>query len=198
MKKLLVMVLLVSIFAFTSDNNEHFATVEKVSNVPVFLFSKPTSDYEVVGKAMSFTDMLKMAADQKSTARQKAKKIVKIAQKRVKEEKILAFDALIIELENDKVYAIKFESDISQKAKINNYDDLPVYFFCEADEKYEVVTQLKADYSLRAERGGMLFDKIKSMVNRTLKKEKKGEIEKFEAIIINPDDLSEKLIVYKK
>jgi hypothetical protein len=44
----------------------------------------------------------------------------------------------------------------------------------------------------------MLFDKIRSMVDRTIKKQKDGEINSFDAIIINPDDLSEKLIIFKK
>jgi len=195
--KTLFIILSISLFAFTSDNNEHYATVEKVLGVPFFVFSKPVSGYDIVGKAMSFSDMLKMATDTKSSIRKKAEKIVEIAQKRVKDEKISVFDALIVELENDKVRAIKFKSEISQKAKIDNYDNLAVYFFNEPDEEYEVTTQLKADYSLRAERSGMLFDKIHSMVKRTLKKKENGEVEKFDAIIINPDDLSEKLIRFK-
>jgi len=179
MKKQLLIILTIGLIAFTSDNNEHYAIVEKVSDVPFFLFSKPVSEYDIIGKAMSFTDMLKMATDQKSSAREKAEKIVKIA-------------------ENDKVFAVKFKSDISTKAKIDNYGNLPVYFFNTPDESYEIVTQLKADYSLRAEKSGMLFDKVKSMVKRTLKKKENGELEKFDAIIINPDDLSETLIIFKK
>ena len=199
MKKISILISVILLLAFTTDNNEHFANVDKVSDIPFFVFSEPTSEYETVGKAMSFNEMVKMIADQKSSVRQKAEKMVKNAQKRVKDEKITDFDALIVQLENDKVLAIKFKSDISTKAKINNYDDdLPVYFFNEPDEEYTVVKQLKADYSLRAERSGMLFDKINSMVNRTLKKQDKGEIEKFDAIIISPDDLSEKLIIFKK
>ena len=198
MKKLSLILITIAFLSFISNENEHFANVEKILDVPFFLFSKPVSEYDIIGKTMSFTDMLKMATDQKSSAREKAEKIVKIAQKRIKDGKILAFDALIVELENDKVFAIKFKSDISTKAKIDNYGDLPVYFFNKPDEGYEIVTQLKADYSLRAERSGMLFDKINSMVKRTLKKKENGEVEKFDAIIINPDDLSETLINFKK
>jgi len=197
MNKLSLILITIFFLSFTSDNN-HFATVEKVLNTPIFLFSKPVSEYSIVGKAMSFTDMLKMAADQKSSVREKAKKIVQTAQKRVKDKKLSAFDALIIELENDKVFAIKFKSNISTKAKINNYGDLPVYFFCKPDEEYDVVAKLKADYSLRAERSGMLFDKINSMVKRTIKKKENNEVDNFDAIIISPDDLSEVLINFKK
>jgi len=197
MKKLLVL-LTIGLVAFTSGINEHYATVEKISDVPVFLFSKPVSEYEIVGKAMSFSDMVRVGVDQESSVREKAEKVVKIAQKRVKDGKISAFDALIIQLENDKVLAIKFKSDISTKAKIDNFGDLPVYFFNKPDEEYKDVTKLKADYSQRAKRNGMLYDKIKSMVKRTLKKRDNGEVENFDAIIINPDDLSETLIIYKK
>jgi len=199
MNKLLLVILAISTLSFTSDNNEHFATVEKISNVPIFVFSKPVAEYEIVGKAMSFNDMIKMITDEKSTVRQKAEKIVKSARKRVKDEKISNFDGLIIELDKDKVHAIKFKSDVSTNAKIDNYDDnTAIFFFCEPDEEYEIVEQLEADYSLRAARNGMLFDKIRSMVDRTIKKQKNGEIKSFDAIIISPDDLSEKLIIFKK
>ena len=199
MKKLYLVLLAIGLFAFTpGDENIHFATVEKISDTPIFIFSKPVSDYEIVGKAMSFGDMLKLTADQNSNIREKTKKAVAVAQKRVKEEKIPNFDALIIELENDKMSAIKFKSEISLKARIDNFNETPIYFFNEPDEDYNVVKELKADYSLRAERGGMLFDKIRSMVNRTLKKRDNKELQHFDAIIISPDDLSEKLITFKK
>ncbi len=199
MKKLSILISVILLLSFTADKNDHYANVENVSDIPFFVFSEPVSDYEVIGKAMSFNDMIKMVADQKSSVRQKAEKMVKVAQKRVKNEKLGEFDALIIQLENDKVLAIKFKTNISNKAKINNYEgDIPVYFFNEPEEEYELVTELKAEYSLRAERSGMLFDKINSMVNRTIKKREKGEVKDFDAIIINPDDLSEKLITFKK
>ena len=198
MKKTLIILLSIVLLAFTSDTKERIAIVEKVLDIPVYFFSKPVAEYDIVGKAMSFSDMLKIASDQKSNVRQKAEKIVKIAQKRVKDEKISAFDALIIELENDKVIAIKFKSKISRKAKIDNYDNLPVYFFCEPVDDYDIVKKVEADYSVRAARSGMLFDKINSMVKRTIKKREKNEIKYFDAIIINPDDLSEKLINFKK
>jgi len=196
MKRILIVLLSFVLLAFTSDTEKRIAIVETVSDVPVFFFSKPVAKYDVIGKAMSFSDMLKMASDQKSNVRQKAEKIVKIAQKRVENGKITAFDALIIELENDKVFAIKFKSEISKKAKIDNYGDIPVYFFCEPNDEYKLVKRLDADFSLRAKNGGSLYDKINSMVKRTLKKQKNAELDKFDAIIINPDDLSEKLIIY--
>jgi hypothetical protein len=43
----------------------------------------------------------------------------------------------------------------------------------------------------------MLYDKIKSMINRTLKKEEAGEVKQFDAVIIDPKDLSETLIKFK-
>jgi len=196
MKKILI-VLTFGLVAFTTMNNEHFAVVEKISDVPFFVFSKPVSEYEIVGKAMSFSDMVKMGVDQERSVSEKAEKVVKIAQKRVKDGKIPAFDALIVQLENDKVLAIKFKSGISTQAKLENFGDLPVYFFNKPDEDYDVVTHLKADYSLRAARNGMLIDKLQSMVKRTLKKRENGEVENFDAIIINPDDLSETLINFK-
>ncbi len=197
MKKLSLLFIAIMLLAFKTDKNERLATVEKVSGMPIFIFSRPISEYEVVGKAISFKEAVKLAMDQESSPREKTVKVIEYAHKRVDNGKILDFDGLIIELENDKVHAIKFKTDVSRNAKIDKKDDLPVYFFCEPKDDYEVVIQLEADYSVRAERGGMLFDKVRSMVKRTLKKRKNKEVDYFDAIIISPDDLSEKLIVYK-
>jgi hypothetical protein len=198
MKNLLIIFSLVSVFAFTVKEDSHFAYVEKISDIPVFLFSEPTAEFNVSGKAMSFSDMIKMSIDEKSSIQEKVKKVVETAHKRVEKKKIEEFDALLIKLEDDKILAIKFKSDESTKAKINNVFDIPVFLFCEPEDKYSIVKEIKADYSLNAERSGLLFDKIKSMVNRTLKKRENKELDYFDAIIINPDDLSEKLILFKK
>ena len=197
MKKLFLIVIPLFLLSFMSEESTHLAKVENVLGVPMFVFSEPTTEYDVIGKAMSFNDMMKMTLDEQSSVREKSEKIVEQTQKRVKKNKIEDFDALLIRIENDKVLAIKFKSEKTDKAQLTDVFDVPVYFFNQPEESYNIVKELEADYSKSA-KNGLLFDRINSMVKRTLKKLKNKEVESFDAIIINPDDLSEKLIVYKK
>jgi len=198
MKKLYFILLGFGLFAFKSDKTKHFATVEEVDDFPIFVFSKPVADYNIVGKALSFNDAFKLIADQKSTIRKKTKMVVDFALNRVKNGKIPQFDALIFELDRDKVHAVKFKSEVSLKAEIIDYnEEIPVFFFCEPNEKYSVVATMEADYSIKAANSGFLYDKINSMINRTLRKRENKEVKNFDAIIISPNDLSEKLIVFE-
>jgi len=127
----------------------------------------------------------------------KTEKFVEQAFKRKEKEKISDFDAIIIDLFKEKAVAIKFNNHISIDAKLILVEDIPVYFFAKPKKKYTVVEEFPAEFSYRAKRTGMLVDKLESMIRKTVHKEKKGEITKFDAIIINPENLSEKLIVFE-
>ena len=191
-------VVLIVVYAFTpSGRKSSPATVSVVSDVPFFIFSEPVADYEIVGKALSVSNIIKLAVDEESTIEQKAEDVVALAVSRKEKGKIPEFDALILDLENEKAHAIKFKGEISLKAKIKECKGVPVYLFATPDDEYDTIAELPADFSLRAQKSGMLYDKIKSMINRTLKKEEAGETEQFDAVIIDPKDLSETLIKFK-
>ncbi len=197
--KHLVFTLLIILFVspvFSQTRKSSPATVETVSGIPFFIFSEPASEYEVVGKAMSFGNMLNMAVDEESGLMQKAKKVVTKALERKKAGKIQEFDAILINLDSEKMQVIKFKNTVSTDATVANCKDVPVYFFSKPVNDYETVATLPADYSNRAKRG-LLFDKIRSMMKRTIEKEENGEVEHFDAVIINHDDLSETLIRFK-
>ena len=194
MYTLLIMMFVTSLQA--QDRKTSPATVEKVSNVPVFIFSVPVADYEIVGKAVTAGHIIKISIDETSTVRSKTEKLVNKAVERSENGKVPAFDAIIIDLDKEKTLAIKFKDGVSQKAKVLTYETVPVFLFSLPDNDYDVIDTLPADYSLRAQRG-LLLDKIESMINRTLKKEENGEVDNFDAVIINPEDLSETLIRFK-
>jgi hypothetical protein len=178
------------------DKKTSPAVVEKVSEIPFFILSTPDAEYEMVGKAVTAGNIISLAVDENSTVSEKAVKLVNKALERVKKEKVPEFDAIIVDLFKENSRAIKFKNGVSTKAKVKEIDNVPVYFFSKPVDPYEEVGTLPADFSLRAERG-MLLDKIESMINRTIKKAENGEIEKFDAVIISPDDLSLKTIRFK-
>ena len=172
------------------------ATVSTVSDIPVFIFSIPATDYEVVGKAVTAGHIIKVAVDESSTVSDKIEQIVEHALARKEKGKVPAFDAIIVDLNREKIQAITFTNEPSLDAIVLLPEDVSVYFLSVPKGKYRVVDELPADFSLRAQRG-LLLDKVESMMRRTLKKEEEGEVEKFDAVIINPDDLSEQLIVFE-
>jgi len=172
------------------------AIVKRVSDIPVFIFSLPTAEYEIVGKAVTSGHIIKVAVDEGATVSDKTQQIVKKALSRKEKGKIPEFDAIIIDLNKENIKAIKFKNSVSLSATVLLVEDVPVYFFSAPDGKYNVVEELAADFSLRAQRG-LLLDKVESMMRRTVDKEAKGEVKKFDAVIINPDDLSEQLIVFE-
>ena len=172
------------------------ATVKKVEGVPVFLFSLPTEGYEVVGKAATGAYIVKVTIDKTTSLNDKATKLVATALSRKEKGKIPNLEGIVIDLDKEKILAVKFNDGVSLSADVLRMNEVPVYIFSTPDDEYDVVAKFPADYSVYASRG-LLYDKIKSMVNRVVKKEEAGEVGNFDAIIIDADDMSETLIKFK-
>ena len=189
--------LFLAIIVNAQDRKTAPAKVEKIEGVPVYVFSTPADDYEIVGKALKAGSIIKVSVNMSATVREKVQKMVIKALKRQEEGKVPNFDGIIFNLDNDKVQAVKFaEEGKHLNANPTKYKEVSIYMFSEPTSDYEVLATLDADYSIRAG-NSVLIDKVESMLNRTLKKETAGEVEHFDAVIINPDDLSEKLIKFK-
>ena len=200
MKKLILsfsILIVLGLSLQAQNKNTSAATVEEISGVPVFLYASPVDKYEVVGKAGSFGDIIKLTVDETASVNDKAQKLVSMAKARLEKGKTPPFDAIIVDVDHDKTQTIKFEESKSLKANAQEVEGILVFFFSKPDTPYEKVTDLDPDFSVRASNGGMLYDKVLSMVKRTNKKVKSGELNKFDAIIFNPEDLSGTAIAFK-
>ncbi len=196
-KMILVFIMLLSVMSITGQERKaSIATVEKINGEPLFLFSKPVEEYEVVGKAVSGGNAFGLIVDGSTNVSDKAQRMVKNAHNRVKNGDLPDFDAIIVDIDKTKSRAIKFKNGVSLKARVLKEKGVPIYFFAKPDDEYEVVARLPADYSLYAARN-LFIDKINSSLNRILKKEKSGEVGHFDAVIFNPKDLSTTLIKFK-
>ncbi len=173
------------------------AVVNVVDGVPVFMFAEPVVEFQRAEKTLSVKNMFKLASDGDETPRDKVHKLIGMIRHRVEEGKITCFDAVIVDIRNDYYDAICFKGEKSLQANVHTVKDVPIYFFSKPTEPYDTVAVIPAEYSRRAKRN-FLYDKIKSMVGRILKKEKKKEIGQFDALIYNPDDLSAVAIRFKK
>ena len=182
------------------DDENYFKTVpgetHVISGIPIYLYSVPVDQYENLGKAISFGETLKPSIDEKSTISSKVNDLIEMVEKRKKEGKVPEFDALIVNVNSDKILAIKYKGEKTLKAYAEKVKGIPVFFFLDPVKEYETVASLPADYSNRAKRG-MLYDKVRSMMKRMNQKLENGEVKKFDAVIISPEDLSLKLIRFK-
>jgi hypothetical protein len=200
MKKLILSISILVVFGLSlqaQDKNTSAATVEEISGIPMFLYASPVEKYEVVGKAGSFGDLIKLTAEVTATVNDKAKKLVSMSKARLEKGKTPPFDAIIVDVDHDKTQTIKFKNGKSLKANAQEVEGILVFFFSKPDTPYKKVTDLEPDFSIRASNGGMLYDKVLSMIKRTNKKVKGGELKKFDAIIFNPEDLSGTAIAFK-
>ena len=122
--------------------------------------------------------------------------LVKTTNSRKEKGKIPGFDAILVDIDGEKILAIKFKDKKSLKANPQMAKGIPVYFFAEPDGEYEILKKLPAEFSAIAS-NGMIMDKVNNVVKKALKMEENGEVEKFDAIIFNPDDITSTLIKFK-
>jgi hypothetical protein len=197
-------VILISIYfynalAFTvnaQDKKYQTAIVEKVSGVPVYLFSEPLSQFTIVGKAEQNMEILLMDVYEFTTVSKKAEEMVKAARLRQKKGKLDDFDAILVDNEASKSFAIAFPSDKIPKAKAQKINGISVFFFSKPDNSYDVIARLSSK-SEEYEENGLLTDKVSSMIKRTLRQVKAGKTAPFDGMIFNPDDLSAVAIKFK-
>lgn len=180
---------------YAQVNDDASAAVNKVDDFPIFIYSKPVDSFIVVGNAISFSDAIKILANENNTFDQKIESIIVSSIKRKEKGKIGDYNAILFDSEKEKVLAINFVEKPTVNANVETIDSIHVFFYSTPQKDYKVVDTLVADYSLYAKRNGV-FAKIDSMVRRTKKKQLSGEIDDFDAIIIDSKDLSETLIKF--
>jgi hypothetical protein len=191
MKKpaIIIGIILIRGLALADERKAADAVVESIDGIPIFMYSTPIANFEVIGKAVSFGEHLKFALDDQSNDREKAEHLVAKTLQKVEDGEKAPFDAIIIDLNRDTTRLIRFKGEKSTHATVTRVKDVPIYFFAQPTVPYLKVADLPRDMSRRAERN-LLFDRINSMVGRTVKKEKNGAIEQFDALIFDPETLS--------
>ena len=182
--------------AKAQKDNFRTAIVQEISGVPVFLFSEPLEPYKIVGKAEQNMEILLMDVANYTSITKKAKLMVDAARVRQQKGKLGEFDAIYVDLELSRSLAIKFTSGFSLKARTTKVRNVSVFFFSKPLNEYEEVVRLPSK-SGNYEENGLLQDKVKSMINRALRRVKEGDIPAFDGIIFNPDDLSATAIKFK-
>lgn len=198
MKKIVnVLFLLLFVSALQAqDKKISPANVEKVLNIPVFIYSYPTTEYEEKEEVLAGWSALASALDEEVGIREKTKELVNTAKRKLKKGKVSEFDGILINPDDFSGILIKFTNEKSLVAEVKRVSGVPVYIYSYPVDEYVEVKEMTALFSALLG-DSPLSDIIKEMINKAKRKEKKGKIEKFDAIIVSPDDFSGILIKFK-
>ena len=170
-------------------------TVEVVAGYPVFIYAVPAAEYTETGKISSFTDLVRTGVSE-AGLREKIGILVKAAEKKVDKKKIPPFDAILLDPDNGKNKAIKFKGEVSRDARLVPVEDVPVFLFSTPLEKYTVVDTLPPKFPLRS-RNWLLHDKVVYLIDKAKDKVDDKEIDPFDAMILDPEDISAILIKFE-
>jgi len=193
------LILLFTVFTISSyaqSRKLSQATVKKVMNVPVFVYSYPNEEFEEVGDITAMWSLIASVLDENASVSDKAKELIQTAKNKKKKGKVSEFDALLVNPDDYSGILIKFIGEKSLNADVKRVLGVPVYLFSYPNEEYEEVGEITATMSLLLG-SDRLSDQTSELIAKAKKKEKKGKVGKFDAIIISPDDFTGILIKFK-
>lgn len=194
---LFILGVLLTVQVFSQTDFTQKATVEKVLNVPVFIYSYPTVEFEEVASLKATMSALADAFSDNSenmSVSTKVKEIINKAKRKVRKGDIDEFDAIIINPDDYSGILIKFIDENSLKSEVRKVSNVPIYMFSYPDNSYEEIDEYSATLSLLG--GSSLSKRTKEIVKKAKRREKKGKVEPFDAIIISPDDFTGILIKF--
>jgi hypothetical protein len=193
---LILLFLVFTISGYAQSRKESQATVEKIMNVPIFVYSYPTSEFEEKEDVTATWSLIASALDENASVADKAKELIQTAKNKKKKGKVSEFDALLINPDDYSGTLIKFAGEKSLNADVKRVLGVPVYLFSYPNDEYEEVGEITATMSLLLG-SDKLSDQTSELVAKAKKKEKKKKVGKFDAIIISPDDFTGILIKFK-
>lgn len=169
------------------------ATVEKVLNVPIFLYSYPDSNYQEVGTVDALgSAIVDVLGEESTSVRDKIFELVQTAKRKHKKGKLPDFDALIVNPDNYSAIVIKFTGKKSLLAQVHKVLNVPVYLYSYPNTDYEEQDQVQTIFA-----DTKFSNNVLALIEKAKRREKRGKISKFDAIIISPDDVIGILIKFK-
>jgi len=86
------------------------------------------------------------------------------------------------------------QSRKTSTAEVSRIDGVPVFFFCYPTQEYEEIKKVNAGWSALSEsldgQKVNMKKQVREMISHAKRKERKGKIEHFDAIIIDAEDFS--------
>jgi hypothetical protein len=182
--------------AIGQTKEETLAVVEKVLNVPVFMYAYPEQDYEETGTITATFSAVATGLGGNASISDRTKELINKAKRKKSKGKISEFNAIIIDPDDFTGTLIVLSDPSNLQASVNKVLGVPVYLYSYPVSEYEEVKEITATWAFV---GGTssLRDQVSELVQKAKKQQAKGKVEDFDAIIISPDDFKGILIKFK-
>lgn len=171
------------------------AQVERVYNIPVFMYAYPDSDFTEIKDLDATMSAISEILGSEASVADKTKELVSKAKRRLSQGKIEEFNAIIINPDDFTGTIIKLSDKENLLATPNKVNNVPVYMFSYPKEPFEEIDIFTATWSVIFSEN--VASVVSEIVNKGKKKLKKGKIKPFDAVIISPDDYRGTFIKFK-
>ncbi len=202
MKKLLILTL--SFFSFVAgaqDVGQSTGYVDRVMNVPVFMYAYPDAEFSEVRELSATWAWILDGPDYFTTVNERVREIVRKAKRKERKGKIEPFDALVIHPDDFTGVLIRFDENVNLKSRVLRVDGIPIFMYSQPGRNYEIVRRMTATWSaistgVDCQDPAWVDDRVDEIVRRASRKRRRGKVD-FDAIIIDPDSFTGTLIKYK-
>ncbi len=191
MKKSLFLLVFTLLSYFT--NAQYLGTAQKVYNVPVFIYSYPTANYEEVGELGATFSAIAKGTGTSVKVSTVVKELVDKAKTKRKKGKVGDFDAIIVSPDDMTGILIKFDSTKNLTAQVERVLNVPVYVYCEPQKEYEEVGDVSLIIAISSDVAGQ----VKELIQKAKRLKAKGKVGDFDAMILDVDDMTGVLIKFK-
>lgn len=200
MKKLLVILLLsFGLLANAQQPDQRAGYVDRVLNVPVFMYAYPDASFSEVTEMTATWSLLLDSPECYSNVNDRVREIVRKAKRREGKGKIGQFDALVIHPDDFTGVLIRFDEETDLRSQAFSVDGIPIFMYAQPDRDYREVRRMSATWSAIStglDGWGWVEERVDEIVRKALRKRRKGKVGDFDAIIIDPDNFSGTLIKY--
>lgn len=191
---LIVLLIITATFSHAQYQPEALGTVQRVRNVPVFLYSYPVADFEEVGHLTAIASGLTVGLDGEVRINEIVNELVGKAKRKERKGKIADFDAIIINPDTYSGILIRFFDEPSQFAEAIRIQNVPVFMYAHPDGDYEEVSERWSFMTLSEYSD--IYQRMHDIVRIAKRRVRKGKIAPFDAIVVDPISNTHSLIRY--
>lgn len=196
MKKsaLVVFLCLLGFLSHAQYQPEILGTVQRVRNVPVFLYAYPVAEYEEVGTLTAIASGLSVGLEGEVRINEIVNELVGKAKRKLRKGKVADFDAIIIDPDSYQGILIQFTEEQSLVSDPIRVMNVPVFMYAYPEGDYEEVSERWSFLTLSGYSD--ITQRTRDIVRIAKRRAQKGKTPPFDAIVIDPISNTHTMISY--